>query len=117
MTTHGARDPVARAHERARERRLGRRMAHHQGGHYGLQLAMLMDQLVEVMQQPSLPAAPPPAPEPPPLRPPTGEQPRPGRPYPVSGDPNIIGEHEVRPLCCPHCNGQLPWALIKGWRN
>ena len=37
--------------------------------------------------------------------------------YPTSGDPNIIGEHEVPPVCCPHCRKAVPWAIIKGWRN
>jgi hypothetical protein len=37
--------------------------------------------------------------------------------YPTSGNPNIIGEHEVAPVRCPCCNHALPWALIKGWRN
>jgi hypothetical protein len=36
--------------------------------------------------------------------------------YPTSGDPNIIGEHEVPPVCCPHCRKTLPWQLLKGWR-
>lgn len=39
------------------------------------------------------------------------------RRFPTSGDPNIIGEHEVPPVCCPHCSKIVPWALIKGWRN
>jgi hypothetical protein len=34
----------------------------------------------------------------------------------MSGDPNIIGEHEVDPVCCPFCERSLPWALIKDWR-
>lgn len=33
-----------------------------------------------------------------------------------SGDPNVIGEHEVPAVHCPHCRRALPWALIKGWR-
>lgn len=37
--------------------------------------------------------------------------------YPTSGDPNIIGEHEVAPVRCPGCKAPLPWSLIKGWRN
>lgn len=37
--------------------------------------------------------------------------------YPTSGDPNIIGEHEVAPVRCPCCNEPLPWPLIKGWRD
>lgn len=37
--------------------------------------------------------------------------------YPTSGDPDIIGEHEVAPLLCPCCRSPLPWPLIKGWRD
>lgn len=37
--------------------------------------------------------------------------------YPTSGDPNIIGEHEVEPVKCPCCGEAMPWPLIKGWRN
>lgn len=36
--------------------------------------------------------------------------------YPTSNDPLIIGEHEVKPVECPHCKCALPWALVKGWR-
>jgi hypothetical protein len=38
-------------------------------------------------------------------------------PWPLSGDPNIIGEHEVPPVKCQCCNAVIPWAIIKGWRN
>lgn len=38
-------------------------------------------------------------------------------PYPTSGNPLIIGEHEVRPVCCEGCGRAVPWDLIKGWRR
>lgn len=37
--------------------------------------------------------------------------------YPTSGNPNIVGEHEVAPVRCPCCQSPLPWPLIKGWRD
>ena len=38
-------------------------------------------------------------------------------PFPTSGDPLIIGEHEVAPVRCCHCDQALPWPLVKGWRT
>jgi hypothetical protein len=38
-------------------------------------------------------------------------------PWPLSGDPNIIGEHEVPPVRCGCCDAVIPWSIIKGWRN
>lgn len=32
-------------------------------------------------------------------------------------DPLVIGEHEVEPVRCPGCRAQIPWHIIKGWRN
>lgn len=28
-------------------------------------------------------------------------------------DPDWIGVTEVEPVLCPHCDKQLPWALLK----
>jgi hypothetical protein len=38
-------------------------------------------------------------------------------PYPASGDPNIIGEHEVPPVRCQCCNAPIAWSIIKGWAS
>lgn len=37
--------------------------------------------------------------------------------YPTSGDPNMIGEHEVAPVLCPCCEAPIPWKIIKGYRD
>jgi hypothetical protein len=42
---------------------------------------------------------------------------KPRKIYPTSGDPNIIGEHEVPPVCCQRCGHKIPWRIIKGWRD
>lgn len=34
-----------------------------------------------------------------------------------SFDPLIAGEHEVDPVRCQCCGAQIPWRIIKGWRD
>jgi len=37
--------------------------------------------------------------------------------YEKGFDPDLIGEHEVKPVRCPCCGHAIPWALIKGYRE
>jgi hypothetical protein len=32
-------------------------------------------------------------------------------------DPDWIGSHEVDPVCCINCGQEIPWEVIKGWRD
>jgi len=29
-------------------------------------------------------------------------------------DPEMIGEHEVKPVCCANCGHAIPWRVIRG---
>lgn len=30
-------------------------------------------------------------------------------------DPDWIGSHEVKPVCCTGCGKQIPWIVLKGY--
>lgn len=32
-------------------------------------------------------------------------------------DPDWIGSHEVKPVCCTGCGKQIPWVVLKGYHS